>query len=327
MKNLGLYIIIDPNNIGKADLYNLAKEIIEAVADTIQLRNKKSGDKEMIVQANLIKALCDANDTIFIINDRVNVAIETKPDTGTWTVKSGLAQTLKGGGIMDVVTPDQAKIAEDAGAVAVMALERVPSDIRKVGGVARMSDPKMIKEIISSVSIPVMAKCRIGHLAEAQILQHLGVDYADESEVLTPADNNFHINKWDFNMPFVCGATDLGEALRRINEGAAMIRTKGEPGTGSPKPPPSGTAAESEGDARSGVPIGRSPPPNPPRPPRDPITDSITLDLTPSMMDARLTYTYNPLPTTAPDTAKDARASTFTIFCILDNLILCIVIK
>ena len=150
----------------------------------------------------------------------------------SFKVKVGLAEMLKGGVIMDVTNLEQAKIAEDAGAVSVMALERIPSDIRKDGGVARMSDPKMVKEIISSVSIPVMAKCRIGHLAEAQILQHLGVDYADESEVLTPADNNFHINKWDFNMPFVCGATDLGEALRRIGEGAAMIRTKGEAGTG-----------------------------------------------------------------------------------------------
>mgnify|MGYP000170678308 CR=1 FL=1 len=153
-------------------------------------------------------------------------------ETGSWRLKGGLAQMLKGGVIMDVINADEAKIAEQSGAVAVMALERVPADIRKDGGVARMSDPKMIKEIISSVSIPVMAKCRIGHLAEAQILQHLGVDYADESEVLTPADNNFHINKWDFNMPFVCGATDLGEALRRIGEGTAMIRTKGEAGTG-----------------------------------------------------------------------------------------------
>ena len=153
-------------------------------------------------------------------------------ETGSWRLKGGLAQMLKGGVIMDVINADEAKIAEQSGAVAVMALERVPADIRKDGGVARMSDPKMIKEIIKSVSIPVMAKCRIGHLAEAQILQELGVDYADESEVLTPADNNFHINKWDFKMPFVCGATDLGEALRRIGEGSAMIRTKGEAGTG-----------------------------------------------------------------------------------------------
>ncbi|MEC7920936.1 MAG: pyridoxal 5'-phosphate synthase lyase subunit PdxS [Chloroflexota bacterium] len=154
------------------------------------------------------------------------------PETGSWRLKGGLAQMLKGGVIMDVVNAEEAKIAEGSGAVAVMALERVPADIRKDGGVARMSDPKMIKEIIKSVSIPVMAKCRIGHIAEAQILQELGVDYADESEVLTPADNNFHINKWDFDMPFVCGATDLGEALRRIGEGSAMIRTKGEAGTG-----------------------------------------------------------------------------------------------
>ena len=156
------------------------------------------------------------------------MAIETKPDTGTWTVKSGLAQMLKGGVIMDVVTPDHAKIAENAGAVAVMALERVPSDIRKVGGVARMSDPKMIDEIIAAVTIPVMAKARIGHFVEAQVLQALGVDYIDESEVLTPADENNHISKADFKVPFVCGARDLGEALRRIGEGAAMIRTKGE---------------------------------------------------------------------------------------------------
>jgi len=155
-----------------------------------------------------------------------------KPETGSWRVKGGLAQMLKGGVIMDVVTPDQAKIAEDAGAVAVMALERVPSDIRADGGVARMSDPDLITGIIGAVSIPVMAKARIGHFVEAQILESLGVDYADESEVLTPADNEFHINKWDFKMPFVCGCTDLGEALRRIGEGAAMIRTKGEAGTG-----------------------------------------------------------------------------------------------
>ena len=160
------------------------------------------------------------------------MATETKPDTGTWTVKSGLAQMLKGGVIMDVVTPDHAKIAEDAGAVAVMALERVPSDIRKVGGVARMSDPKMIDEIIAAVTIPVMAKARIGHFVEAQVLQALGVDYIDESEVLTPADENNHISKSDFKVPFVCGARDLGEALRRIGEVAAMIRTKGEAGSG-----------------------------------------------------------------------------------------------
>jgi pyridoxal 5'-phosphate synthase pdxS subunit len=161
-----------------------------------------------------------------------NINNPKAPETGSWRLKGGLAQMLKGGVIMDVVNAEEAKIAEGSGAVAVMALERVPADIRKDGGVARMSDPKMIKDIIKSVSIPVMAKCRIGHLAEAQILQELGVDYADESEVLTPADNNFHINKWDFEMPFVCGATDLGEALRRIGEGSAMIRTKGEAGTG-----------------------------------------------------------------------------------------------
>ena len=152
--------------------------------------------------------------------------------TGTWQVNTGLAQMLKGGVIMDVVTPEQAVIAENAGAVAVMALERVPSDIRKAGGVARMSDPKMIAEIIESVSIPVMAKARIGHFAEAQILEALGVDYIDESEVLTPADENNHINKHDYKVPFVCGSRDLGEALRRIGEGAAMIRTKGEAGSG-----------------------------------------------------------------------------------------------
>ncbi|MEX0761153.1 MAG: pyridoxal 5'-phosphate synthase lyase subunit PdxS [Dehalococcoidia bacterium] len=155
-----------------------------------------------------------------------------KPEVGNWRVKGGLAQMLKGGVIMDVVTPEQAVIAEEAGAVAVMALERVPADIRRDGGLARMSDPDLITGIINSVSIPVMAKCRIGHFVEAQILEALGVDYADESEVLTPADVENHINKWDFTMPFVCGARDLGEALRRIGEGAAMIRTKGEAGTG-----------------------------------------------------------------------------------------------
>ena len=155
-----------------------------------------------------------------------------KTNTGTWKVKAGLAQMLKGGVIMDVVTSEQAKIAEDAGACAVMALERVPSDIRKDGGVARMSDPSMIAEIIDAVTIPVMAKARIGHFVEAQILQEMGVDYIDESEVLTPADENNHINKNDFKVPFVCGCRDLGEALRRIGEGAAMIRTKGEAGTG-----------------------------------------------------------------------------------------------
>lgn len=153
-------------------------------------------------------------------------------EKGTYKVKSGLAQMLKGGVIMDVTNAEQAKIAEEAGAVAVMALERVPSDIRAHGGVARMSDPSMIQKIIDTVTIPVMAKARIGHFVEAQILQALGIDYIDESEVLTPADEAHHINKWDFKAPFVCGATDLGEALRRIGEGAAMIRTKGEAGTG-----------------------------------------------------------------------------------------------
>ena len=152
--------------------------------------------------------------------------------TGTARVKRGMAEMLKGGVIMDVVDSDQAKIAEDAGAVAVMALERVPADIRAQGGVARMSDPDMIEKIKASVSIPVMAKARIGHFAEAQILESLGVDYIDESEVLTPADYSNHIDKWNFKVPFVCGATNLGEALRRINEGAAMIRSKGEAGTG-----------------------------------------------------------------------------------------------
>jgi len=150
----------------------------------------------------------------------------------TFNVKKGLAQMLKGGVIMDVVTPEHAKIAEDAGAVAVMALERVPADIRADGGVARMSDPELILQIMDSVSIPVMAKCRIGHFVEAQILEALGVDYIDESEVLTPADEAHHINKHDFKVPFVCGCRNLGEALRRIGEGAAMIRTKGEAGTG-----------------------------------------------------------------------------------------------
>jgi pyridoxal 5'-phosphate synthase pdxS subunit len=152
--------------------------------------------------------------------------------TGTTRVKRGMAEMLKGGVIMDVVTPEQAKIAEDAGAVAVMALERVPADIRAQGGVARMSDPDMITGIVESVTIPVMAKARIGHFAEAQVLQSLGVDYIDESEVLTPADYSNHIDKWQFTVPFVCGATNLGEALRRITEGAAMIRSKGEAGTG-----------------------------------------------------------------------------------------------
>ncbi len=152
--------------------------------------------------------------------------------TGTFAVKKGLAQMLKGGVIMDVVTAEHAKIAEDAGAVAVMALERVPADIRADGGVARMSDPGLILQIMDAVSIPVMAKCRIGHFVEAQILEAIGVDYIDESEVLTPADEAHHINKHDFKVPFVCGCRNLGEALRRIGEGAAMIRTKGEAGTG-----------------------------------------------------------------------------------------------
>lgn len=153
-------------------------------------------------------------------------------DTGTWTVKTGLAQMLKGGVIMDVVTAEHARIAEQAGACAVMALERVPADIRKAGGVARMADPEKIKEIMGSVTIPVMAKCRIGHFVEAQVLESLGIDYIDESEVLTPADESHHIWKHDFKVPFVCGCRELGEALRRIAEGAAMIRTKGEAGTG-----------------------------------------------------------------------------------------------
>ncbi len=151
---------------------------------------------------------------------------------GTYNVKSGLAEMLKGGVIMDVTTPEQAAIAEKAGAVAVMALERVPADIRKAGGVARMADPRIVQSIQEAVSIPVMAKVRIGHFVEAQVLEALEVDYIDESEVLTPADDQYHIDKWQFNIPFVCGARDLGEALRRIAEGAAMIRTKGEPGTG-----------------------------------------------------------------------------------------------
>jgi pyridoxal 5'-phosphate synthase pdxS subunit len=152
--------------------------------------------------------------------------------TGTARVKRGLAEMLRGGVIMDVVTPEQARIAEDAGAVAVMALERVPADIRRDGGVARMSDPSMVEGIQQAVTIPVMAKCRIGHFAEAQVLEALGVDYVDESEVLTPADEAHHVDKWAFTVPFVCGATNLGEALRRIGEGACMIRSKGEAGTG-----------------------------------------------------------------------------------------------
>ena len=156
--------------------------------------------------------------------------METK--TGTFEVKKGLAQMLKGGVIMDVVTPEHARIAEDAGACAVMALERVPADIRADGGVARMSDPDLILKIMDTVTIPVMAKCRIGHFVEAQILESIGVDYIDESEVLTPADESHHINKHQFNVPFVCGCRNLGEAMRRIGEGAAMMRTKGEAGTG-----------------------------------------------------------------------------------------------
>ncbi|MBU4047981.1 pyridoxal 5'-phosphate synthase lyase subunit PdxS [bacterium] len=153
-------------------------------------------------------------------------------EKGTYRLKKGLAEMLKGGVIMDVVNAEQAKIAEEAGAVAVMALERVPADIRSAGGVARMADPKIIKEIMNTVTIPVMAKARIGHFVEAQVLEALGVDFIDESEVLTPADENYHIDKNNFKVPFVCGARNLGEALRRIGEGAAMIRTKGEPGTG-----------------------------------------------------------------------------------------------
>ncbi len=153
-------------------------------------------------------------------------------EKGTFNLKSGLAQMLKGGVIMDVTTPEQAKIAEAAGACAVMALERVPADIRATGGIARMADPTIVLRIMEAVTIPVMAKCRIGHFVEAQILESLGVDYIDESEVLSPADDKYHVNKNDFKVPFVCGARNLGEALRRIGEGAAMIRTKGEPGTG-----------------------------------------------------------------------------------------------
>ncbi|MEE8563998.1 MAG: pyridoxal 5'-phosphate synthase lyase subunit PdxS [Atribacterota bacterium] len=153
-------------------------------------------------------------------------------EKGTYRLKKGLAEMLKGGVIMDVVNAEQAKIAEEAGAVAVMALERVPADIRSAGGVARMADPKIIKEIMKAVTVPVMAKARIGHFVEARVLEALGVDYIDESEVLTPADENYHIDKLNFKVPFVCGARNLGEALRRIGEGAAMIRTKGEPGTG-----------------------------------------------------------------------------------------------
>ena len=164
------------------------------------------------------------------------IIMNSKNLKGTFKLKSGLAQMLKGGCIMDVVNAKHAKIAEKAGACAVMALERVPADIRKEGGVARMSDPKIIREIMKAVSIPVMAKCRIGHFAEAQVLESLGVDFIDESEVLTPADDHYHIDKTKFNVPFVCGCRDLGEALRRIGEGAAMIRTKGEAGSGNMLP-------------------------------------------------------------------------------------------
>ncbi len=166
------------------------------------------------------------------MSENENQTAATTSQTGSDRVKRGMAEMLKGGVIMDVVTADQAKIAEDAGAVAVMALERVPADIRAQGGVARMSDPDMIEGIQAAVSIPVMAKARIGHFVEAQVLQSLGVDYVDESEVLTPSDYTHHIDKWAFTVPFVCGATNLGEALRRINEGAAMVRSKGEAGTG-----------------------------------------------------------------------------------------------
>lgn len=167
--------------------------------------------------------------TTIALNERSQ---PSQSGTSSWRLKGGLAQMLKGGVIMDVTTADQAKIAEDSGACAVMALERVPADIRAEGGVARMADPAKVNEIMAAVSIPVMAKVRIGHFVEAQILESLGVDYCDESEVLTPADELHHINKWQFRVPFVCGCTDLGEALRRIGEGAAMVRTKGEAGTG-----------------------------------------------------------------------------------------------
>ena len=183
----------------------------------------------------------------------LDASVTRTPQTGTARVKRGMAEMLKGGVIMDVVTPEQAKIAEDAGAVAVMALERVPADIRTQGGVARMSDPDMVDGIVNAVSIPVMAKARIGHFVEAQVLQSLGVDYVDESEVLTPADEAYHIDKWAFTVPFVCGATDLGEALRRITEGAAMIRSKGEAGTGNVSRRP-GTCAPS-GPASGGWPL------------------------------------------------------------------------
>ncbi len=178
--------------------------------------------------------------------------------TGTWTEKKGLAQMLKGGVIMDVVTPEHAKIAEDAGACAVMALERVPADIRAQGGVARMSDPELILKIMDSVSIPVMAKCRIGHFVEAQILEALGVDYIDESEVLTPADEAHHILKHNFKVPFVCGCRNLGEALRRIGEGAAMIRTKGEAGSGNARARCTGAASTNLRTRRSSASSSRA---------------------------------------------------------------------
>ena len=177
-------------------------------------------------------ALCQHPDIIFLAPIRNHGSRRRAMEKGTWTVKVGLAQMLKGGVIMDVVTPEHAKIAEDAGACSVMALERVPADIRAAGGVARMADPTVIERIKHAVTIPVMAKCRIGHFVEAQVLQALGIDYIDESEVLTPADEEHHIYKHPFTVPFVCGCRDLGEALRRIGEGAAMIRTKGEAGTG-----------------------------------------------------------------------------------------------
>ena len=181
----------------------------------------------------------------------------TTPQVGTARVKRGMAEMLKGGVIMDVVTRDQAKIAEDTGAVAVMALERVPADIRAQGGVSRMSDPDMVEEIINAVSIPVMAKARIGHFVEAQVLESLGVDYVDESEVLTPADDEHHIDKWQFTVPFVCGATNLGEALRRITEGAAMIRSKGEAGTGDVSNATTAHAGDSRRDPPAGLTAGR----------------------------------------------------------------------
>jgi pyridoxal 5'-phosphate synthase pdxS subunit len=175
---------------------------------------------------------CEPRGTIATLRLLAESEAKVEREVGTWAVKSGLAQMLKGGVIMDVVTVEHARVAEDNGAVAVMALERVPADIRAQGGVARMSDPELIIKIMEAVSIPVMAKCRIGHFVEAQILEALGVDYIDESEVLTPADEEHHIDKHGFGIPFICGCRDLGEALRRIGEGAAMIRTKGEAGTG-----------------------------------------------------------------------------------------------